>query len=109
MKGSRQMAQKTFLQIREAESKAQIIIKNAQEEAAQIIKRAEEETADAFSRFSDTCRQRVFEKKRQTEINTRKNSEDFSKETEKLCAELKEKLSMQKLKAVDAVIQNITT
>ena len=103
------MAQKAFAKISEAESQARITIKNAQEEAAQIIKRAEEETADAFSRFSDMHKQQAAEKKRQTEANIRKHSEVFSIETTELCAALKEKLSLQKPKAVDAVIQMIIT
>jgi len=101
------MAQKAFIKIKEAESQAQANIKNAREEAAQIIARAEKEAADAFSRFLDICSQQAVEKKQQIEINARKNSEEFSKETAELCAALKEKLSLQKPKAVDAVIRMI--
>jgi len=102
------MAEKAFLQIKETESQAQTSIKNAQEEAAQIIKRAQEETTDAFLQLSETCKQQALERKRETEITTQANSADFSKETEELCAVLKQKLLLQKQKAVDAVIQMIT-
>lgn len=103
------MAQKAFEQIREAETQAQAIIKNAQEEAAQIIKSAEEEMANAISRFSEICRQKALEKKKQTETAAQKNSMEFAAETTDLCAALKETLSLQKSKAVNAIIQVITT
>lgn len=102
------MAEKAFLQIKEAEAQAQTLIKTAQEEAAQIIKRAEDETADTFLQFSETCSQQALEKKRQAETAAQSNSADFSKETTELCASLKQKLLSQKPRAVDAVIQMIT-
>ena len=101
------MAQNAFLQIKEAESQAQALIKSAQENASQIIKRAEEETTDAFLQLSETCKQQALEKKKKAETNARANSMEFSKETEELCVQMKQKLSLQKPKAVEAVIQII--
>ena len=102
------MAEKAFLQIKETEAQAQALIKNAQEEAAQIIRQAEEETANAFLRFFELCKQQALEKKRQAEIAAQTESSKFAKETEELCAALKQKLLSQKQKAIDAVIQMIT-
>ena len=101
------MAEKAFAQIKEAESKAQALIKNAGDEAAQIIKSAEKSAEDSFTQFSDAYKNRFIDKKNQAEADSVKNAVEFSDETEKLCAELKEKLSVRKSKAVDAVIQII--
>ena len=103
------MAQKAFMKIKEAELQAQSNIKNAQEEAAQIIARAEKETADSFAQHSELCKRQAQEKKQQEEADAQSNSGDFSKETAENCAALKEKLSLQKPKAVNAVIEMITT
>ena len=103
------MAQKALLQIREAESQAEAIIKNAQEEAERIIKHADEKTSDTFSRFCDICKTMASEKKQKAEDIACTDSEEFTKETAKLCMMLREKLSMHKTKAVDAVMQMVVS
>jgi len=101
------MAEKAILQIKEAEAQAQALIKNAQEQAARIVKCAEEETADAFSAFSEACKREAAEKKGQAETAALASGAAFAKETEVLCAELKQKLSSNREKAVGAVIQSV--
>ena len=102
------MAEKTFSKIKEAEAQAQASIKNAREEAARIIRLAEEESADAFLQSSETYRRQASEKKRRTEAAAQARSLEFSKETTELCARLKQKLSLKKPGAVDAVIRAVT-
>jgi len=101
------MAEKAFTQIKEAELQAHELIKTANDEAMQIIKSAEKSAEDSFLRFSETCKKQALDKKIQTENDSKTAADEFSDETEKLCAELKNKLSAQKSKAVDAVIEII--
>ena len=102
------MADKALFIIKEAEAKALASVENAREEAERIIARAEKETADALLGLSDECERKVLGIKREAEINAGKKSEEYLAQTELLCSALKEKLSVQKQKAVDAVMQIIT-
>ena len=101
------MAEKAFVQIREAEKEANTLIKNAEEEASRIIDRSEKEAEDAFSKLSKQCREQSVLRKKTAEADALANSIEFSKETEKLCAEIRAKLLLQKENAVDAIIKSI--
>ena len=101
------MARKPYVQIREAESEAQVIIENALEEQKRIVERAKEESADAFLRGADSCKQHVAEKHRQAEADAACSSEKAAQETAELCFALEKELSLKKPEAVDAVIRMI--
>ena len=101
------MAEKAFTQIKEAESQARALIKNAGDEASQIIKSAEKSAEDSFLQFSETRKKQALDRRNQIETDSQKTDIEFSAETEKLCGELKEKLSLKKSKAVDEIIQVI--
>lgn len=103
------MAEKAFMQIKEAEEKAQQIIKDAGEEANRIISLTEEETAEAFSQLAETCKRQAQKEKQKTEAIVRENNENFSLETAELCDSLKQKLFSHKAKAIDAIIKMIAT
>jgi len=102
------MDRKVLLQIKDTEAAAQALVANAKEEALQVVLRAEEESAAAFLRFSESCRQEIAERKGQAEMNASQCREDFAKETLQLCEFLRRKLSAQKPRAVDAIIEMIT-
>jgi len=99
------MADKAFMQIKQAESQAQALMENAQAEAARIVTRAQEENTEALARLAETCGQQIQESKQQAQANAQAASAAFAGETMRQCAALMEKLLSQKPKAVDAVIQ----
>lgn len=102
------MAEKAFLQIKQTEAQAQNIIKVAHEKAAQIIEHSKEQTADTFLGFSEKCKQQALQERQQLKSNIREKSNAFMEETGELSHALKQKLLLQKAKAIDVVIQLIT-
>ena len=102
------MAEKAFAQIMETEKMARDLIKNAREEAARIVESAREEADAAFVSSSESLREKVSGKRRQAEADAAAASIAFLRETEAMCAELRQTLSARKLEAVKAVIQVIS-
>ena len=101
------MADTAFSHIKEAEAQAQALIKDAQEEAVRIVKQAETDTADAYAQFTASYRQQMLDMKSQAEAEARSSFEAFTKETEALCDDLRQRLSAGKPRAVAAVMRYI--